>query len=149
MGPGIPQMLPAGMGPGTGSPRMLPVLRQKLPKQIKNTCRLCLFSWCLTSARTCRTFPAPLPVPIPSLQIGMIALSSWREANSKVPTRMWEPAIRVRMAPGNSFSRWTFSPVATTAKLRVVGIPRPCMASLMRYSRSIGPRAARPSPPRE
>ena len=34
----------------------------------------------------------------------------------------------------------------TTAKLRVVGIPRLCMASLTIYSRSIGPNAALPSP---
>ena len=41
------------------------------------------------------------------------------------------------------------SPVLTTARLRVVGMPRACMASLMIYSRNIGPKAARPSPRRE
>ena len=39
-------------------------------------------------------------------------------------------------------------PVATTASARVVGMPSACIASLTRYSRSIGPTAARPSPPR-
>jgi glycosyltransferase involved in cell wall biosynthesis len=38
-------------------------------------------------------------------------------------------------------------PVATTARLRVVGRPRASIASLIRYSLSIGPSAARPSPP--
>ena len=41
------------------------------------------------------------------------------------------------------------SPVVTTARLRVVGMPSACIASLMMYSRSIGPSAARPSPRRE
>ena len=39
-------------------------------------------------------------------------------------------------------------PVATTASERVVGMPSACIASLTTYSRSIGPTAARPSPPR-
>ena len=38
---------------------------------------------------------------------------------------------------------------STTARLRVVGMPSACIASLMMYSRSIGPSAARPSPRRE
>ena len=49
---------------------------------------------------------------------------------------------------GQHVSRWTPRPVATTASERVVGMPRACIASLMTYSRSIGPTAARPSPPR-
>jgi hypothetical protein len=67
-------------------------------------------------------------------------------AYSKVPTRMWLAAVRVRIAPCRVVSRNTGSPVVTTARLRVVGMPRACRASLMMYSRSIGPRAARPSP---
>ena len=39
-------------------------------------------------------------------------------------------------------------PVATTASERVVGMPSACIASLMTYSRSIGPTTASPSPPR-
>ena len=46
-------------------------------------------------------------------------------------------------------SRYTGSPVVTTARLRVVGMPSACIASLMMYSRSMGPSAARPSPRRE
>ena len=37
---------------------------------------------------------------------------------------------------------------ATTASARVVGMPRACIASPITYSRSIGPTAALPSPPR-
>jgi hypothetical protein len=66
----------------------------------------------------------------------------------KVPTRRWLDATRASTAPGSTVSRRTVSPVATTASERVVGMPRACMASLMRYSRSIGPTAALPSPPR-
>ena len=40
------------------------------------------------------------------------------------------------------------SPVATTASARVVGMPSACIASPITYSRSIGPTAAFPSPPR-
>ena len=40
-------------------------------------------------------------------------------------------------------------PSPTTASARVVGMPSACIASLMTYSRSIGPTAAMPSPPRE
>ena len=40
------------------------------------------------------------------------------------------------------------SPVATTASARVVGMPSACIASPITYSRSIGPTAALPSPPR-
>ena len=43
----------------------------------------------------------------------------------------------------------TGSPVATTASARVVGMPSACMASPISTSRSIGPTAALPSPPRE
>ena len=54
------------------------------------------------------------------------------------------------MAPGNRRSRKTGSPVETAAAhARVVGIPSACIASLTRYSRSTGPKAARPSPRRE
>ena len=62
---------------------------------------------------------------------------------------MWLAAVRVRIAPCRAVSRKTGSPVATTARLRVVGMPIACMASLTIYSRSIGPKAARPSPFRE
>ena len=40
-------------------------------------------------------------------------------------------------------------PVATTASARVVGMPSACIASPTSTSRSIGPTAALPSPPRE
>ena len=42
----------------------------------------------------------------------------------------------------------TGRPVATTASDRVVGMVSACIASLITYSRSIGPTAASPSPPR-
>ena len=45
-------------------------------------------------------------------------------------------------------SRYTGSPVATTASARVVGMPSACIASPISTSRSIGPTAALPSPPR-
>ena len=67
----------------------------------------------------------------------------------KVPTRIWLDATRVSMAPGRTVSRMTGSPVVTAARARVVGMPIAAMASLTRYSRSTGPSAARPSPPRE
>ena len=38
--------------------------------------------------------------------------------------------------------------VVDTARARVVGMPSACIASPIKYSRSIGPTAARPSPPR-
>ena len=66
-----------------------------------------------------------------------------------VPTRMWLAATRVSTAPWSTVSRYTGSPVVTTARLRVVGMPSACIASLMMYSRSMGPSAARPSPRRE
>ena len=62
---------------------------------------------------------------------------------------MWLDATRVSTAPGSMVSRITRSPVVTAASARVVGMPSACMASLTRYSRSTGPSAARPSPPRE
>ncbi len=62
---------------------------------------------------------------------------------------MWLWATRARIAPGSRVSLGTNSPVATTARLRLVGMPRACMASLMMYSRSMGPMVALPSPPRE
>ena len=65
-----------------------------------------------------------------------------------VPTRMWLAATRASTAPGSTVSRRTSSPVATTASARVVGMPSACIASPMTYSRSIGPTAALPSPPR-
>ena len=43
----------------------------------------------------------------------------------------------------------TVSPVAATASARVVGMPSACIASPISTSRSIGPTAALPSPPRE
>ena len=51
----------------------------------------------------------------------------------------------VRHSGSKDFERLALA----TARLRVVGMPRPCIASLMRYSRSMGPNAARPSPRRE
>ncbi len=66
----------------------------------------------------------------------------------KVPTRRWLLATRASTAPGSGVSRCTGRPVATTASARVVGMPSACIASLTMYSRSIGPTAARPSPPR-
>ena len=69
--------------------------------------------------------------------------------NWKVPTRMWLDATRVSTAPGSAASRITGSPVATAASERVVGMPSAAIASLMMYSRSTGPSAARPSPRRE
>ena len=62
---------------------------------------------------------------------------------------MWLAATRASTAPGKGRSRATISPVNATARLRVVGIPSACIASLTMYSRSIGPSAARPSPLRE
>ena len=47
--------------------------------------------------------------------------------------------MRVSTAPGRICSRYTGSPVATTARLREVGMPSACIASLMTNSRSIGP----------
>jgi flagellar L-ring protein precursor FlgH len=43
----------------------------------------------------------------------------------------------------------TGSGEATRHKARVVGMPRPCMASLHKYSRMLERSTARPSPPRE
>ena len=43
---------------------------------------------------------------------------------------------------GSDVSRCTLRPVATTAKDRVVGMPRACIASLTMYSRNMGPTAA-------
>ena len=52
-------------------------------------------------------------------------------------------------APGSiGLARRPRSPVATTASARVVGMPSACIASPITYSRSIGPTAALPSPPR-
>ena len=50
--------------------------------------------------------------------------------------------------PAASARARSCSPVATTASARVVGMPRACIASPITYSRSIGPTAALPSPPR-
>ena len=61
---------------------------------------------------------------------------------------MWLAATRARTAPGSTVSRRMSSPVATTASARDVGMPSACIASPMTYSRSIGPTAALPSPPR-
>src|SRR6478609_1409156 len=76
------------------------------------------------------------------------SMSPWAAASWKLPTRRWLLATRASTAPGSTVSRRTPRPVPTTASARVVGIPRACMASLTTYSRSIGPTAARPSPPR-
>ncbi len=62
---------------------------------------------------------------------------------------MWLAATRVSTAPGSGVSRNTVSPVVTAASARVVGMPSAAIASLTTYSRSTGPSAARPSPPRE
>ena len=45
-------------------------------------------------------------------------------AYSKLPTRRWLLATRVSTAPGNTVSRRTERPVATTARERVVGMPK-------------------------
>ena len=66
-----------------------------------------------------------------------------------VPTRMWLAATRVSTAPGSSVLAQHRLAGRTTASARVVGMPSACIASPMRYSRSIGPTAALPSPPRE
>ena len=60
-----------------------------------------------------------------------------------------EEAILVKIAPSCTSSLYTLAPVFTTAKLLVVGIFSPAMASLIRYSLSIARRVARPSPPLE
>ena len=65
-------------------------------------------------------------------------------ADPQVAARPPGPARR----PAARVSRCTGRPVATTARDRVVGMPSACIASLTMYSRSIGPTAARPSPPR-
>ena len=70
-----------------------------------------------------------------------------REHANETARRIVEAAIAGIAERG--VSRLTHSPVEATARLRVVGIPSACIASLMMYSRSIGPSAARPSPPRE
>ena len=62
---------------------------------------------------------------------------------------MWLAATRVSTAPGSAARGTPARPSPTTARLRVVGMPSACIASLMMYSRSIGPSAARPSPRRE
>ncbi len=67
----------------------------------------------------------------------------------KVPALKWLLATRVSTALFNACSRMMTSPVKVTARLRVVGMPSACIASLMMYSRSIGPSGARPSPERE
>ena len=69
--------------------------------------------------------------------------------NWNVPTRTWLAATRVSSAPGSGWSRHTTSPLRTAASARVVGMPSACIASPIRYSRSTGPTAALPSPPRE
>jgi hypothetical protein len=87
----------------------------------------------------------------------MLYSASWRTRSTSpraakywnVPTRMWLAATRVSTAPGSTVSRNTGWPVATTASARVVGMPRACIASPISTSRSIGPTAALPSPPRE
>ena len=78
-----------------------------------------------------------------SRPVSPVAAAYW-----KLPTRRWLLATRASTAPGSRASRRTRRPVATTARERVVGMPRACIASLTTYSRSIGPTAARPSPPR-
>ena len=59
---------------------------------------------------------------------------------------MWLDATRVTTAPGKALSRYTSSPVATTAKHRDVGTPSACIASLIMYSLIAGPIAHFPSP---
>ena len=74
----------------------------------------------------------------------------WRGRTGSVPTRRWLLATRVSTAPGSTvLALHPASRSPTTASERVVGTPRACMASLTTYSRSIGPTAAWPSPPRE
>ena len=108
---------------------------------------------------TCSSRPRKRPgVPTRSGSWRAIVYSaSWRTRsrspraakNWNVPTRMWLAATRVSTAPGSTVSRITGWPVATTASARVVGMPSACIASPISTSRSIGPTAALPSPPRE
>ncbi len=67
----------------------------------------------------------------------------------KLPTRRWLLATRASTAPGSTcLAHDTARRSRTTARARVVGTPSACIASLTTYSRSIGPTAASPSPPR-
>ena len=55
----------------------------------------------------------------------------------------------VRIAPGNSFPGRPFPRLSRRRSCSVVGMPRVCVASLTAVFLSIGPKAARPSPPLE
>ncbi|CFW38429.1 Uncharacterised protein [Bordetella pertussis] len=57
--------------------------------------------------------------------------------------------MRVTTAAVSTVSRMTGSSDTTRARERLVGMPRPCMASLARYSRTDERNTARPSPMRE
>ena len=89
--------------------------------------------------------PGDRVVGEPAQQVGVAGGAGVLEAAdpqvaARDPGQHGARAARSRAAPGGR------SP--TTASERVVGMPRACMASLTTYSRSIGPTAARPSPPR-
>ena len=72
-----------------------------------------------------------------------MARAYWNAADPQVAAR--DPG---QHRPGQQRLARTARPVATTASERVVGMPSACIASLTTYSRSIGPTAASPSPPR-
>ncbi len=73
-----------------------------------------------------------------------------RRRTGTCPTRRWLAPLRLSTAPGSARLPYRpRSPVVTTASARLVGIPSACMPSPIRYSRSIGPSAAFPSPPPE
>ena len=87
--------------------------------------------------------------------------ASWSSGNVKSITLVFNQNIDSASANTNnvnvsgktitaSYSGWSPpSPVDITERLLVVGIFNPCIASLIIYSLNIGPRTARPSPPRE
>jgi len=68
---------------------------------------------------------------------------------SKCPNRMKLGATRVTMAAVSSSSRRTGNGEPVRHSARVVGTPKPAMASLHKYSRMLDLSTARPSPMRE
>ena len=92
-----------------------------------------------------RVVPGDRVVGQPAQQVDVAGGA--RRTGSCRPAGGCSPPGRGRR-PAAAVSRRTGRPVATTASERVVGMPRACIASLTTYSRSIGPTAASPSPPR-
>ena len=68
---------------------------------------------------------------------------------SKCPNLMKLGATRVTTAAVSRVSRRTGASEPVTHKARVVGMPKPCMASLHKNSRMLDRNTARPSPRRE